>query len=420
MTAMTSVPPVPYPTSGALAVAGRWRRASGAPGGAAVLAAGLLLASALGCATASKKIVYKPEELRAEVARLVPEDLGTVEIPHEIGPELADAAGKQVRPNTHGRVRLQSLVDMVLDVRHDLGVTAAAERVFEERRADCISATSLFVGLARSVGLQVYFVEAVGIEDVSAEDTLDIYHRHVLAAWGASPRATLVDFNRIGTEYVRYRVMSDVEALAHYHNTQGFQALRTGGLDEAERRFRIAVALAPRLAWARNNLGVVLRRQGELAEAEAAFRRAIAIDPAYGSGYANLAILLQATSRSAEAREYRALAEERRARDPLRAFREGRAAFESGEYAAAADHLQRSVRLSPRFVRGWIELARASELAGDHRAAERAIARARRLDPDDPQALAVEQKIAGLVPDGDPARATWPASKLDAARRNGE
>ncbi|NJN65104.1 MAG: tetratricopeptide repeat protein, partial [Acidobacteria bacterium] len=265
------------------------------------------LAALAGCATTPPQVVYEPEAMRAEIARRVGPGHGTVEIPYEIDPALVELVREKTRGAPAGRARLAAIVDAVL-VKHDLGVTADASRVFEERRGDCISATSLFVGLARAVGMEVVFVEAVGIEDVSAEESLDIYHRHVMAAWGPSPRATLVDFNRIGTEYVRFRVMSDLEALAHFHNTQGYQALRRDDLAEARRRFEIAVALAPELAWARNNLGVALRRTGDLENAEASFRQAISADPAYSSAYANLARLLEGQRRFDEARAMRELA----------------------------------------------------------------------------------------------------------------
>lgn len=360
------------------------------------LCAGLLLAA--GCASATR-IIYQPDEVRDELKTRRP-DLAEipVAVPFEIPPELERLARERTSLSAGPRVRIAKLVDTVFEVEHDLAVTAPAGDVFRGGRGDCISATSLFVGLARAADLDVYFVEALGIEDVSAELDLNVYHRHVLAAWGAPDRAVLVDFNSIREDYVHFRVLTDLEAVAHYYNTQGYQALRVGELDLARRRFEIAATLAPDLAWIHNNLAVTLRRQGELDAAEGELHRVLRLDPRYASAHANLALLLEQRGRADEARRHRELASRLRELDPLRMYREGVRARMRGDLVAAERALRAAVRLSPRFARGWRDLARIYHEQGDVRRARRAIRRAVDLAPRDREALLLARVLEGDAP----------------------
>jgi Flp pilus assembly protein TadD len=350
--------------------------------GARAFPALLALFVLAGCAT-PQKITYTPEEAREEVGqRVAGKQLGEVAVPFAISEELAEEA-REATFGTLGEIgALRALVDMISDMQYDLGHTHDADRAFETRIGDCITATNLFVGMSRAVGLETYFVEAVGVEDVSAERGLNVHHRHVLAAHGMEPAVTLIDFNRIGAGYYRYRVLNDIEAMALFYNTKGYQALRASDDASAERLFRIAVALDPKLAWAHNNLGVALRRQERVGLAEASFRRAIDVDASYAASYRNLAQLLRTHGRPAEATELEASAEELDRRDPLRHYERGVDFAREGNHAEAIRALRHAVGLSPRFVRGWLELGRAYLAAGDGDRARRALERALELEPE--------------------------------------
>ncbi|GAB4223014.1 MAG: hypothetical protein Kow0062_22200 [Acidobacteriota bacterium] len=357
------------------------------------LAAGILLAA--GCAP-STRIIYRPEEVREALHERRPDlPVEALDVPFEIPAELAELARRRTALASDPRVRLATLVETVFEVEHDYRSTRPAAETFRSGRGDCISATSLFIGLSRAAELDTYFVEALGIEDVSAEYDLNVYHRHVLAAWGAPDRAVLVDFNNIHEDYVRFRVLTDLEAVAHYYNTQGYQALRSGDLELARERFEIAATLAPGLAWIHNNLGVALRRLGRVGQAERALRRAVALDPRHAPAHANLALLLERRGRHEEARQHRDLAERLRRLDPLRLYRDGLRAQRRGDLAAAARALRAAVRLSPRFARGWHDLARVYHEQGDERRARRAVRRALELDPRNRQVRLLARVIDG-------------------------
>jgi Flp pilus assembly protein TadD len=259
--------------------------------------------------------------------------------------------------------------------------------------------------------MRTYFVEALGIEGITAEADLNVYHRHVLAAHGPSASATVVDFARVSTDYIHFRVLSDLEAVAHYHNTQGYQALRRDALDEALKRFDIAVALAPHLGWVHNNRGVALRRLGRFEQAEESLRRSIELDPDYSPAHANLAVVLRLTGRSAEAAKHLDYARELRTEDPLHRYRMAREAFEAGKLREAIDELEAAVRETPRFLAAWRELGRLYLEIGNQARARRSIRRALQIDPDDHGALLLEAVLHGAVPHERLAPG-WPIVKL--------
>lgn len=359
---------------------------------------GLGVTLLLGCAT-PPKITYARDEARDEVERRVAgKNLGEVAVPFEISAEL-EAEARDATLGSLGEIgALRALVELISDMQYDLGQTNHPDRAYELRSGDCITATNLFVGMSRAVGLETYFVEAVGVEDVSAERGLNVHHRHVLAAHGMEPAVTLVDFNRIGTGYYRYRVLSDIEAMALFYNTKGYQALRRSDYQGAERLFRIAVALDPQLAWAHNNLGVALRRQQRVGLAEASFRRAISVDASYPVSYRNLAQLIRAHGRPGEADELLASAEELERRDPLRHYERGIDLYREGSFEEAVRALRHAVGLSPRFVRGWLELGRAYFAMGNEDRARRALERALELEPDNLVAQRLMQEGSDLGP----------------------
>lgn len=75
------------------------------------------------------------------------------------------------------------------------------------------------------------------------------------------------------------------------HAAAGMAAFDAGDMVKAEREFRDAVALDPKLARAQFGLGNVLVRLGRLPEAEQAFKAALAADPGLASAQANLGVV---------------------------------------------------------------------------------------------------------------------------------
>jgi Flp pilus assembly protein TadD len=80
---------------------------------------------------------------------------------------------------------------------------------------------------------------------------------------------------------------------------------REGALDEAERRFRKAIALNPVFADAYNNLGALLIEAGRSSEAGAVIERAVRLSPGDAQLHFNLGLALETLEPARAAREYR-------------------------------------------------------------------------------------------------------------------
>ena len=89
------------------------------------------------------------------------------------------------------------------------------------------------------------------------------------------------------------------DAEAQYNLGVTNAALRK--FDEAEVRYRQAIALKPDYAQALNNLAVTLKQLGRIEEAEDSYRQAISVWPDYAEAHSNLSILLTEAGRLDEA-----------------------------------------------------------------------------------------------------------------------
>jgi tetratricopeptide (TPR) repeat protein len=87
------------------------------------------------------------------------------------------------------------------------------------------------------------------------------------------------------------------------HQNIGTVRLKQNLPAEAEKEFRQAVALNPRMATAHNSLGVAIQQQGRTQDAVDCFRKAIEVNPSLGTAHSNLGTLLAAQNDLAGARE---------------------------------------------------------------------------------------------------------------------
>ena len=84
-------------------------------------------------------------------------------------------------------------------------------------------------------------------------------------------------------------------------NVAAAAAYAQGGLEAAEKYWRLALEVKPDYADAHNNLGMLLAGQGQAEQAEAAYRQALALDPRHADACNNLGILLARLKRRDEA-----------------------------------------------------------------------------------------------------------------------
>lgn len=327
-------------------------------------------------------------------------DPAAVVVPFETDDEMRRWARERV-PRRGGRdeEQLQQLLLALLDrdgreLVYDRNHSATAKEVWREGVANCLSFTHLFVGLARDLGLPVYYLRVADSPHYEREGELVVASEHVVAAWGPPDRRMALDFSREPAgEYHKTMVISDLTAVALYYSNLGAGRIRASRIDEALAVLDVATRIDPELADGWINRGVALRAAGRDGEAEAAFRRALEANPAMVSAYNNLASLLRQTGRDEEARRLLEVTDRRSNRDPFSYLALGDLALAEGRHEEAERFYRRALRLHPGRAEPMAALGRCALAAGDRRAAERWLRDAERADPDAPRVVELARQL---------------------------
>ncbi len=161
----------------------------------------------------------------------------------------------------------------------------------------------------------------------------------------------------------------------------GRRAERSGRLARACRRYRAAVAVAPRHAAAHLNLGAALDAGGDSAAAERAYAALLAEDPANPYGNYNLGRLRYARGELADAGRllHAALQGKPDFADALVALANVQDA--RGDAAAAAASLESAIALRPALGGAWVNYAEVLWKLNRGDEAEAALRRALELEP---------------------------------------
>jgi adenylate cyclase len=147
---------------------------------------------------------------------------------------------------------------------------------------------------------------------------------------------------------------------------------------EAEQRYREAIGLQPGNWRTYNSLGKFLYDSGRYEEAVAVYREVVALDAANSTGWGNLAssAMLSGDFAAAASAFERALEVEPSARTHMNL---GMLHYYLGDSAEAQKALQAAIRMSPEDHLAWTNLGDVLTLAGDADGANRAFLEAERL-----------------------------------------
>jgi Flp pilus assembly protein TadD len=262
---------------------------------------------------------------------------------------------------------------------YDQALTLTAEEAFAARNGNCMSFTSLFVALARGVGIPTFLVTVERQPDVGMDEGLVVVNRHVVAGYRAPTRLYTYDFYvSSSTQVVSRGIVDDLGASAIYHTNIGGMAIREGDLDGAVRNLTIATVLAPGWAPAWVNLGVAYSRLGDDESAFDAFQRALAAEPGNSSALSNLAKLYREQGRIEEAdNAMRAAAEG--TRNPFTLISMADAEIHRGDLDKARQYLRRARWWFAGEPHVFDALARLADVEGDAERARRYREKARDL-----------------------------------------
>lgn len=325
-----------------------------------------------------------------------------VAVPFEIDDEMRRWV-HQVPTGGEPEQRLEQLLRAVLrrdgkEMTYVHGHTGSAREVWRTNQANCLSFAQLFVGLAREVGIPVYFLRVADLQSFERHGDLIVASEHITAAYGPPTRRRIVEFtSRPFGEYHQVEPISDITAMALYYSNLGAERIRDGHFSEAEALLRTAVRLDPELGDGWVNLGVALLRLDRVADAESAFRRALEANPRLLPAYQNLASLLERGGRGEEARALLAVTDQRMNRNPFSYLALGDVALRGGNVAQAERFYRRALSMSSEHAEPLAALGRCAMASGRRRDAQRWLARALSADPANERALELARILFGPV-----------------------
>lgn len=225
--------------------------------------------------------------------------------------------------------------------------TKTARQTFHDRVGNCISFTSLFVALAREVGLDVTF-QTVEVPPIWYFDSnLVILNNHVnaLVKHNFGSRTT-VDFNvtELKCDY-ETREVSDEYALALYYNNVAMDALRGDDNEQSFRLLKKSIETYPDIAASWANLGVIYSRSGHGDYAIRAHLKALDLDRNHRPSMVNLASLYEGQGDLETAAAYRRQIRRYQDRNPYFHYWHALAAYKNGDLEVASERLGRAMRL---------------------------------------------------------------------------
>ncbi len=345
---------------------------------------GTLLLAGVAC-TSTKQFVMDRDEVAAALRErgIAPT---SVVYPHGLDDEMRAWVRRTVPVQQSPDERLTQLQKHLLDpeeisVRYEWGYTGTAQEVFENKRANCLAFTNLFVGMARELGVDVYYLGVDEVASYRKEGDLVVISDHIAVGYGGLGERRIFDFSENPPDdYHNFTKISDLTAIAMFHSNRGAEALQRGDVEESLLWLRTAVKVDPELSNAWVNLGVALRRQGDHEAAEEAYRKALDVDPRTYSAYQNLASLLRLDGRLEEARAYEELLASLPTRNPFTYLALGDLSLMAGRVEHAEKLYRRAVRLNAKDAEAYAALGHLAAARGDLRRARKMLRKAQKVE----------------------------------------
>ncbi len=336
------------------------------PARSTVVATAVAVASlTAGCAGgASSRVAYSPEAFvvatRAQAPDIPPEDLV---VPFRVTPDMVARAvditsGAATDFDKADRLMRSLTEEDGFGLRYDAVATSTPDVTVREGRGNCLSLTSIFIGLAREIGLTAYYVDASDrINDLRRDEAIIVDSGHIAGSVRTERGYTLVDYDGHVSHYRTFRIIDDITALAHFYNNRGFETISHAQQadipvpwDKVLHDFQLAAMVRTDFTRAYNNLGVAYTRLGDLDAAEAAYRQAIASDAKSDAAYHNLGNLWMRRGDLAKALAEYDRALDLRKRNPYLHYHRGLAQYRLGDLAAAEKSFKSAIGLERIYI----------------------------------------------------------------------
>jgi len=299
--------------------------------------------------------------------------------------------------------KLQQLIDAIMGattfgLEYDENTRTAGE-TFRLQLGNCLSFSTMFVVLARGVGLKAEFQEVDIPPDWSMRKDVFVLNRHVNVSVNLGAAGThVVDFN-ISDFKSTYDVetISDKRAIAYFYNNMGVERMQDGDNVGAVVFFRAAIVETDRgfsPAW--TNLGTLYRKHGHYRHAEAAYLQALKADKRDAVAMSNLVRLYERMGDPGKAEIYQKRVDEHRMQNPYFRFSLAREAFFNHDYEAAIKHLKVAIKEHKDDDEFYFLLGRCYLMSGDEKEARKWTIRAEEVAATDEARRRYSTKIETL------------------------
>lgn len=323
---------------------------------------------------------YLREQYAKEIGR---QAAAQVEVPFELDAEIRGSL-KKLPPLASELRRVNQVNEFIFDglnLQYNLAPTKNAVETFRTRSGNCLSFVNLFVGVAREVGLNPYYVEVTDLQKWNHREGMVVSQGHIVGGMYIDGVLRTFDFLPYRQKaYKEFNPIDDLTAAAHYYNNLGAEALLAGDLERARGLITTATRIAPRFDKAINNLGVIQARSGDPAKAMETYQRGLAISPESSTLLINMARALQQLGRSRDADQLLTKVEGENTTNPFFFIYEGEVALGRGENAKALDYMVRALRLDSELPEVHLGLVKVYLALGDLEKARHYLGRALKLD----------------------------------------
>lgn len=289
---------------------------------------------------------------------------------------LRDLLQKQVIEPTHSRKdRLDRLTNFIfadtgLNMQYDNTTTRIVEQAFATRKANCLSLTLLAIALAREAGLEAHGQEMDRVLAWNLTDGVIAQSTHANAGIMIGGNQFVIDvaFDSLIAVTLPHRI-DDARMLSLYYNNRAMELMLQRRFAEARTWMNTALRESNDHPMLWNNAGVLNLRIGDTEAAKDNFLRALALNPKHPNAMVNMVGYYHRIGNASRAEEWQRRADRAIRRDPFQQFMLGQQSENKGNYAAAADHYRRAIRLDGKQSVFHFGLARVWLHVGDTRRA---------------------------------------------------
>jgi len=361
------------------------------------------LLTVVGCSTYEP---IDPKELLFDdlAERVGVERAESIAVPFEVDDEIRAVLHGRVMLIGSERARTDSILDFVfesLDLQYSLSPTRDAIGTFQARSGNCLSFVNLFVGMAREVRLNPFYVEVTDFQRWNYRHGVVVSQGHIVAGMSVDGNLTTFDFLPYQAKAYRdFEPIDDLTAIAHFFNNIGAEALLDDDLEIAQDALNLAVDLDPDFDKALNNLGVFYLRSGRVDDALQLFQEALERDPEDVALMTNLARALQTKGRAQEASELLDQLDEVNQTSPFYFIYRGEMALGEGDTAKALEFMREALRRDSEVPEVHVGLVKVYLALGEMGKARHHLERALRLDATNQEA----RLFVGMLQGGEPEK----------------